>query len=59
MFFKHYYQVADDFDRALGQINEKDRNREIVGFQLIQNKFMDIFKSTGTYTNGGWSRGFL
>ena len=39
--------VADDFDRALGQINEKDRNPEIEGFQLIQNKFMDILKAQG------------
>lgn len=39
--------VADDFDRALGQINEKDRNPQIEGFQLIQNKFMDILKAQG------------
>ena len=39
--------VADDFDRALGQINEKDRNPEIEGFQVIQNKFRHILKAQG------------
>lgn len=39
--------VADDFDRALGQLSKDATTSEIEGFQLIQNKFMDILKGQG------------
>lgn len=39
--------VADDFDRALGQIDTDAITPEVEGFQLIQNKFMDALNSQG------------
>lgn len=39
--------VADDFDRAIGQLSKDSITSEIEGFQLIQNKFIDILKGQG------------
>lgn len=39
--------VADDFDRALGQLDAKAPSPETEGFLLIQNKFMETLKNQG------------
>lgn len=39
--------VADDFDRALGQLSKEAPSPETEGFQLIQNKFLDVLKGQG------------
>jgi molecular chaperone GrpE len=39
--------LLDDFDRASSQVSKDDTEKDIEGFILIKNKFVDIMKSNG------------